>query len=259
MRGGVQNSYNFTPASTLVMRAWWIVPLVAFVPPSVPETSPQDLCVITITPNSAFSQVVVRVDEIYNESRKSSLAQELDDNRDGTVDGGEEAGYENASRMFVEYHKLGEKRLSLDDKAPWRVEFRTELSRVLGPANDTMDWLITEVRTYDFRQEELDAHRIGGGNGSSPEPRAVVEFVVAKAPEGWWVHRVNGTLFDQPEVSLPAFDTRQLFAIDYSNRPGLDYRLPVKGDPGFEAWAAMAGLAAVGVLAGAWRRRNENE
>ncbi len=230
---------------------------ILLVPVAAADPAPQDLCVITIRPNEEFSQVVVRVDEIYNETLKEDLAQALDADGDGYVYPEEEAAYEAASVTVFNQSgpsDLGAKRLFLDEKEPRRVVFEKDLSNVVGPVNQTDAWLVTEVRTYDFEAEELRTHRIQGGNESNPEARAIVEFVVVEAPPGWWVHRVNETLYDNHSVALPAFDTRQHFRIDFSDEPGLDYFLPARGSPGFEAGFLV--IAAIGALAAGrrWRR-----
>lgn len=242
----------------------WLVPLLLlyFVIPDAGAEAPADeLCVITFLPNREFSQVVVRADEVYNDSRKQELAREIDTDQDGQVNAGEAREYENASVTIVhewynasQFRHFHEKRLFVDDKAPREIMIWTDLTGVLGATGNTTGWLITEVRTYSFQEERLSTHRIQGGENSSREGRVVIEFVLVKAPKGWLVHRVNETLFDTPEASLPRFDVDHAFKFDFSQRPGEDYTLPVKGDPGLtSAWSVGALLSALVFVA--MRRR----
>ncbi len=245
------------------MRALWLVSLVLLLIPPASAQTLDELCIITILPNKEFSEIVVRADEVYNHSRKAALARQVDADDDGMVTASEEKAFEDASRRVpVDFGTnsygqnvsvLGHKKLFVDDKTPNRVAIHTDISNAVGPTGDVDDWLVTEVRVYAFQGERLETHRIQGGDASEPHPRAVVEFVVFRAPAGWFVHRINGTLYDRDHVAIGGFDTHRQYTVDYSDEPGKEYTLPAGGgSPGADVTTFLVGIV---VLAFLGRRR----
>lgn len=227
--------------------------LVVLVPIGAAQSDPKTFADTSIVPNATFSQVEVRADEVIDQTRREALSKELDTDQDGFITASEEYAYESTSQTTFtsdgsgsrSVSNLGAKRMLLDQTPPRRVHVYVDLQHVTGPSDDWDDWLVTEVRVYEFQPAARETHRIEGGDASSA-PGAAASLVV-KAPRGWFVHRIDGTLHDKDQVSLPDFDTARPFTIDYSDAIGKEYVVSSSptGTPGPDLFLVIAALSAV--------------
>lgn len=220
----------------------WIVVSPAHAAPE----EPQELCIITIQPSAAWDRVVVRADEVYNKTRKDQLARDVDRNGDGLITGEEVHAYENGTRQVIESTSwLGEKNLQLDYRWPKRASFHTDLTGLEGPVADRSDWLITDVRDYEFEPPKMTPtpaqHRIEGGERTQ-HPGIVIEVVLFRAPADWVVWAVNGTEYRREQVSLQPFNTKEFYSVDYRLADSVPHGTEI---PSLGPVAALVALSAL--------------
>ncbi len=191
-----------------------------------------DLCIIAYRPSEDFSLIHVDADQEMSAEELAGLSAEVDTDDDGNITAAEVDAYEQGSVRTGRDLAEGPHGILLDDDQPRTTEFLTRLHGFEGPVDEERPRLVTEERTFGFDVEEASSHRLEGGLYELV-PRAVIEFVIVEAPDGWVVHAVNGTVFDAASVELPRFDTQEPYSMEFARadperKPGLI----IPGPPG---------------------------
>lgn len=258
-----------------------LLPLLVLLAAPAEAQEGDPLCIIFVEPEEDFEVIRMRADLILDQDERARIAAEVDADGDGTMTAAEVGAYEaSQEETLTRVGDMETRILYLDGASPRELIVRVKLTNWTGPVETARNGTVTEHREYRMGTVPYDyEHLISGGLGAHPYriPKPVVEVVIIRAPEGWLVTGVsqdaaasNATNGTTPVTASPGFPSGNLFngANKSVTLSGFDLHAsyvmtfrdetptyPTGGLPGFEALAAVAAL---GVIAVAWRSRRRS-
>ncbi len=258
----------------MALRAWpvcGIVALILVATPSAAQNSPDDECIIQVALDDDLHTVRMFIDHLFNDTQWEAFTNQVDTNRDGSIDSEEVAAYENNSHNAMAWGGVPPERWvnlgygwsggpSSGDTFVVAKETtnRTDLIDFEGPVTERDGKTVREHWTYSFPTLEeatgsagrLHSMQVKWGPDAREDPESsvvVIEVVQAVAPNGW--HVAVG------DSKSPAYT----FERDDPRRYSITFRpneTPPDGGgfngvpaPGLVAAAAVLGVATL------WRRQ----